>query len=247
METVLSPGIGHPLDRHYGVLGETRDGTCAEYIVVPAVNCLPKPANLDWEQTAAFPLTYLTAWHMLVTNGRIEKDQWVLIHAAGSGVGVASIQIALMHGCRVIVTASTQEKRDKALQAGAHHALPYEDFPREARRITEKAGVDLVMDHIGPDTWQGSVACLRKGGKIVTCGGTSGHEVTFDIRHLFFKGLSFLGSTMGSLDEMKTVVGHVEAGRLAPVIDSRFRIDEIADAHRRLAERAVFGKVVVTL
>jgi NADPH:quinone reductase-like Zn-dependent oxidoreductase len=167
------------------------------------------------------------------------------VHAAGSGVGVACVQIARLFGCQVIVTASTEEKRKRALALGADAALPYEDFARGARRVAGKAGVDVVVDHLGPATWQGSVAVLRKGGRLVTCGGTTGHDIRFDVRHLFFKSLSFLGSTMGTPEELRTVLGHVEAGRLRPVIDSVFKLDQIRDAHRRLAERAVFGKVVV--
>jgi len=246
MEVILSPGIGHPLDRDYGILGETRDGTCCEFIVVPREGCIPKPEGLDWDAAAAFPLTFLTAWGMLVRKARIEPGEWVLVHAAGSGVGIASMEICKLYGCRVIATASTEEKRARALEQGAEHAIPYEGFEKAARSITGRKGVDVVVDHVGPSTWNGSVACLRKGGRLVTCGGTSGHEITFDVRHLFFKSLSFLGNTMGTLEDLKRIVEHVGAGRMAPVIDSRFPLERIADAHRRLAERAVFGKVIVT-
>jgi len=245
-EVVLAPGIGHPMDRDYGILGETRDGTCAEYIVVPRENVLPKPPQLSWGEAACFSLSFLTAWGMLVRCAKIKPGEWVLVHAAGSGVGVASIQIAKLFSCRVIATASTKEKRARALEMGADEVLAYEGFSNEARRITGKVGVDIVVDHIGPDTWEASVAALRKGGRLTTCGGTSGHEIRFDVRHLFFKSLSFLGNTMGTLEEMKTVLGHVQTGRLRPVIDSTFALDRIEDAHRRLAERAVFGKIVVT-
>jgi len=244
-EVVLSPGLGHPLARDYGILGETRDGTCGEYIVVPRENVLPKPAHLSWEETAAFPLAYLTAWGMLVTKARIAPGEWILVHAAGSGVGVASIQIAKMFSCRVVATASTEAKRSRARELGADEVIPYEGFEQETRRLTGKVGADVVVDHIGPDTWERSVTALRKGGRLVTCGGTSGHEIRFDVRHLFFKSLSFLGSTMGTLDELKAVHKHIAADRLRPVVDSVFPLDRIQDAHRRLAERAAFGKVVV--
>ncbi|MDH3592520.1 MAG: zinc-binding dehydrogenase, partial [Planctomycetota bacterium] len=125
--------------------------------------------------------------------------------------------------------------------------LPYEGFAKASRGITGKRGVDVVVDHVGPDTFNGSIQCLRKGGRIVTCGGTSGHEITFDVRHLFFKSLSFLGNTMGPLADLKRVVDHMGEGRLTSVIDTVFSLDQIADAHRRLAERAVFGKVVIRL
>ena len=246
-EVILVPGLGHPMDRDYGILGETRDGTCGDFIVVPRQNVLPKPTGMAWEAAGSFSLTFLTAWAMLVRRAQIRPGEWVLIHAGGSGVGVAALQMAKLFSCRVIVTASTEEKRRRLKEMGADEAIPYDDFSNDARRITGKAGVDVVVDHIGPDTWQGSIACLRRGGRLVTCGGTSGHEIHFDVRHLFFKGLSFLGNTMGTLEEQKAVLEHVKAGRLVPVIDSVFPLDQIKDAHRRLADRAVFGKVVVTL
>ncbi len=245
-EVVLAPGLGRPMDRDYGILGETRDGTCAEWVVLPRANLLPKPKHLSWEEASCFALAFLTAWAMLVRRARIQPGEWVLVHAAGSGIGVASIQIARLFNCRVIATASTAGKREKARGLGAEEVLPYEGFAKECRRITGKAGVDVVVDHVGPGTFEGSVACLRKGGRLVTCGGTSGHDVKFDLRHLFFKSLSFLGQTMGTPEELRTVLGHIEAGRLRPVVDSVFPLARIADAHRRLAERAVFGKVVVT-
>ncbi|MGH7162799.1 MAG: zinc-binding dehydrogenase [Planctomycetota bacterium] len=244
-EVVLSPGIGHPLDREYGILGETRDGTCAEYVVVPRENVLPKPARLSFEEAGAVPLAFLTAWAMLVRRAQVRPGEWVVVHAAGSGVGSAAIQIARLFNARVIATASSDEKRKRARELGAEAALPYEEFAREVRRITNKVGADVVVDHVGPATWEGSVACLRRGGRLVTCGGTSGHEIRFDVRPLFYKSLSFLGSTMGTLEELKTVLGHFVEGRLRPVIDRIYKLEEIRDAHRRLAERAVFGKVVV--
>jgi NADPH:quinone reductase-like Zn-dependent oxidoreductase len=244
-DVVLAPGLGHPLDKDYGILGETRDGTCADSVVVPAANVLPKPKRLSWEQAAAWPLTFLTAWAMLTRRAAVQPGEWVLVHAAGSGVGVACVQMSKMLGARVIATASSEEKRRRALELGADAAIPYEDFVRAARGIAGKAGVDVVVDHVGPATFEGSVSALRKGGRLVTCGGTTGHEVRFDLRHLFFRSLSFLGSTMGTPEELRTVLGHVEAGRLNPVVDSVFRLDEIRKAHERLADRAVFGKVVV--
>ena len=246
-ETVLASGIGHWMDRDYGILGETRDGTNCEYIVVPARNVLEKPANLTWNEAACFGLAFLTSWGMLHRRAQIVEGEWVLVHAGGSGVGVASIQIAKLHGCKVIATASTEEKRARCLELGADEVLPYEGFAKAARSITGKVGVNVIVDHIGPDTWQDSVSALAKAGRIVTCGGTSGHKIEFDVRHLFFKSLSFLGSTMGTLEELKAVLEHMKAGRLSPVIDSVFPLDQIGEAHRRLAERAVFGKVVVTI
>jgi NADPH:quinone reductase-like Zn-dependent oxidoreductase len=244
-EVVISPGIGHPHERDYGIHGETRDGTCAEYLVVDRELLAPKPDNVSWEEAGCFSLTFLTAWAMLTRRARVKPGEWVLVHAAGSGVGVACIQMAKLFSCKVIATASTEEKRERALELGADAAIPYEGFSKAARGLTGKAGVDVVVDHVGPDTWEESIACLRKGGRIVTCGGTSGHEMRFDIRHLFFKSLSFLGNTMGTDEEWRTCVRHVQAGLLRPVIDSVFKLEEIQEAHRRLADRAVFGKLVI--
>ncbi|MFQ5844944.1 MAG: zinc-binding dehydrogenase, partial [Planctomycetota bacterium] len=199
------------------------------------------------EETACVPLVFLTAWTMLVSRARIQPGEWVLVHAAGSGVGSAAIQIAKLFNCRVIATASTEPKRRRARELGADEAVGYEDFGREVRRITSGEGVDVVFEHVGPATWEGSVRSLRRGGRLVTCGGTSGHEITFDVRQLFFKSLSFLGNTMGSLDELKAALAHVAEGRLRPVVDKIYRLEEIQEAHRRLAERAAFGKVAIVV
>jgi NADPH:quinone reductase-like Zn-dependent oxidoreductase len=184
---------------------------------------------------------------MLVNRCGIRAGDHVLVHAGGSGVGSAAIQIAKLHGATVITTASTDEKLAKAEELGADHLVNYEkvDFAQAVREITEKRGVDIVFEHTGEATWPGSMSAVAKGGKIVTCGATSGFEAVCDLRVVFFKQISILGSTMGSLGEVLEVMGHVEAGRLKPVLDRTFPLAEVADAHRYLESREQFGKVVI--
>ena len=236
------------LCRAYGIFGETRDGTCAPFVVVPERNALALPANVSFETAAAFPLVYLTAWHMLAVRAELRPGETVLVHAAGSGVSTAAIQIAKLLGAgRVIATTSTPEKAARAKALGADDVIDYakEDFTARVRELTGRAGVDVVIDHVGAATFAGSLKVLAKGGRVVTCGATSGPKVEVHMNLVFFKSLSILGSTMGSLGEVHEVLGHVAAGRLAPVIDSVMPMDQIAEAHRRLEGRDVFGKIVL--
>ena len=255
---VLSPGIScgrcrpcrsgeESLCGEFGILGETRDGGCAEFLVVPGRNVLPIPSNLDDPQAAAIPLVFLTAWHMLVTRARVRPGQRVLIHAAGSGVSSAAIQIARLLGARVMATAGTREKCDRALDLGAEEAVNYRetDFVREARRWTGKRGVDLAVDHVGADTFDRTIRSLARGGSYVTCGATSGYEMKTDFRLVYFKSLSILGSTMGGSHELMDVLDLVEAGRLLPVVDRIMPLDQVADAHRHLESRSGFGKTIL--
>lgn len=236
------------LCRAYGIFGETRDGTCAPFVVVPERNALPLPANVSFETAAAFPLVYLTAWHMLAARAELRPGETVLVHAAGSGVSTAAIQIAKLLGAgRVLATTSTSEKAARAKAIGADDVIDYakEDFTARVRELTGRAGVDVVIDHVGASTFAGSLKVLAKGGRVVTCGATSGPKVEVHMNLVFFKSLSILGSTMGSLGEVHEVLAHVAAGRLAPVIDSVLPLERIAEAHRRLEGRDVFGKIVL--
>lgn len=241
-----SSGDDH-LCRHYGILGETRDGGCAEVAVVPAVNLLPFPRGLEPADAAAIPLVFLTAWHMLVVRAGVRPGDTVLVQAAGSGVSSAAIQIARLHGARVITTVGSDSKVGKARALGAEEVVNYreKDFAAEVRRFTGKRGVDIVIDHVGPDTWERSIRSLARGGRLVLCGSTSGFEVKTDTRFLFFKNLSVLGSTMGSRGELFEILGLVEAGLLRPVVDAVLPMAEVAEGHRRLEAREVFGKVVL--
>ena len=237
------------LCRHYGILGETRDGGCAELVAVPAVNAVPMPESelsvTDW---AAVPLTFLTAWHMLVDRARVRPGEQVVIHAAGSGVSAAGIQIARLLGARVLATAGTAAKLERARELGAEEVVDYrkDDFAKATRAWTDKRGADVVFDHVGADTFDSSVRSLAKGGRYVFCGSTSGFEMKSDFRFVFFKNVSILGSTMGSKAEVHEIVGHVAAGRLRPIVDSVLPLAEVAEGHRRLEAREVFGKVVLT-
>jgi NADPH:quinone reductase-like Zn-dependent oxidoreductase len=257
-EVVVSPGFAclrceecfagrHSLCRRFGIFGETRDGGNADFIVVPGANLVAKPANLSFVEAACVPLVFLTAWHMLVTRSGIRPGQTVLVHAAGSGVGSAAIQVAKLFGATVIATASTDGKLAKARELGADHLVNHRerDFADVVREITGKRGVDIVFEHTGEATFPGSLKAVARGGTIVTCGATSGFRAELDLRVVFFKQVSILGSTMGSLGEVLTVMAHVAAGRLRPVLDRTFPLSEVAEAHRYLESQSQFGKVVL--
>ncbi|MDX2011775.1 MAG: zinc-binding dehydrogenase [Myxococcaceae bacterium] len=235
------------LCRQYTILGEHIRGGYAEYVCVPRHNLLPKPKRLSFEQAACLPLTFLTAWTMLVRRAQLSAGETVLIHAAGSGVGSAGIQIARRLGATVIATTSTDEKAAKARQLGAHHVINYatHDFVTEVKRLTNKKLVDVVFEHTGASTWDKSVACLPYGGRLVTCGATAGSEVKLDLRVLFYKRISLLGSTMGSKGDLFRILQLVDEGAFEPVLDRVLPLAEAAAAHGLLSERKSFGNVVL--
>ena len=257
-QIVVGPGVScgrchacrsgnEPLCREYGILGESCDGGCAEYVVAPDRNVFAAPGRLAPEEAAAVPLAFLTAWHMLRARARIEPGERVLVHAAGSGVSSAAIQIARLLGARVIASAGSDDKCARARELGAEEAFNYRthDVVAEVRRWAGRGGVEVVVDHVGAATFEPSIRCLARGGRYVTCGATSGFELKTDFRLVFFKSLSILGSTMGGSHELQSVLSLVEAGRLQPVVDAVFPFERIAEAHARLESRAGFGKVVV--
>lgn len=236
------------LCRHYGIFGETRDGTCAEFVCAPARNAIRKPDSISFEDAAAFPLTFLTAWHMLVARAALRPGETVLVHAAGSGVSSAAIQIARwLSAGRIVATAGSDAKCERARALGATDVVNYRtgDFVAEVKRITGKRGVDVAIDHVGTETFDRTVRALATGGRFVLCGATSGFEGKTDLRLVFFKSLSILGSTMGSLGEVHEIAGHVAAGRLKPVVDAILPLAEVREAHRRLESREVFGKILL--
>ena len=257
-EVLLQPGVscGHcreclrgadNLCPRYDILGYRRDGGYAELVAAPAVNVLPKPKGLAWAEAAALPLTLLTAWHMLVTRARVQPGEDVLVHAAGSGVGSVGIQVARLRGARVIATASTEEKLEKARALGAHEVVDYtrEDWPKEVRRLTGKAGVDVVFEHTGAATWPGSIQSLKKDGRLVTCGATSGYDARTDLRQVFYRHLTLLGSFMGSKAELLDAMKFVERGQIRAVVDRRLPLAEARRAHELMGDRAQFGKLVL--
>ncbi len=231
----------------YGIIGENRNGGCAEFVCVPAANIIPIPGKLNFDEAAAIPLVWLTAWHMLVSRAALRPGEVILIHAAGSGVSTAGIQIAKLLGARVIATAGSDAKLKKARDMGAGETINYKklDFYEEVKRITRRTGVDVILDHVGADTWDKNIRSLKTGGRLVTCGVTSGFEVATDLRYIFFRRLSVLGCTMGTKGELLQVMHLMGEGQLQPVIDSVYPLAQIAEAHKRMQDRKVFGKIVV--
>ncbi len=230
------------------VIGVNVDGGFAEYIKVPARILVPVPDSLSFIQAAAMPTAFGTAWHMLVSRAAIRPGEWVLILAAGSSVGVAAIQVAKHFGCRVIATASTQEKLDKAVELGADHVINYADrnFHHEVMRITDNRGVDVVFEHVGTTTWEKSIASLHPTGRLVTCGSTTGRYGQTDLWSTFWKQITILGSFAFSSREFHAVWEMIGRGTFHAVIDRCFPLAETAAAQQYLAERKQFGKVLVT-
>jgi NADPH:quinone reductase-like Zn-dependent oxidoreductase len=233
--------------REFTVLGNEVDGGNCELIAVPASNVIPMPDSLDFNHAASVPLVFVTAWHMLVGRASVRPGQTVLVLGASSGVGIAAIQIAKLFHCRVITTAGDEAKLEKARALGADYGINHykQKISEEVRKITQKEGVDIVIEHVGAATWDESVKCLKSGGTLVTCGATTGSGVNIDLRHLFARQLSLLGSYMGTMGELHEVLGHVFAGRLKPVVDRVFPLSEIRAAHEYLEKSAMFGKLVV--
>jgi NADPH:quinone reductase-like Zn-dependent oxidoreductase len=235
------------LCRNYDVLGRRRNGGYAEFVNVPAVNCLPFPENLSWEQAAAVPLVFLTAWHMLVTRARVRAGEDVLVIGAGSGVGSAAVQVARLHGARVIATAGSAAKLERARELGAHETIDHsaEDIAARARALTGKKGVDVVFEHVGGRVFEAALSALARDGRLVTCGDTIGNTVTLDLDLLFGRHLTLLGSWMGRRSDLNDALKHVASGALKPVVDSVMPLAEARRAHERLEARDVFGKLVL--
>ena len=257
-EVVLSPGLScmhcefclsgrDNLCAYYDILGYRADGGYAELVKVPSFNVMPKPKNLSFEEASSIPLVFLTAWHMLRERVNLKAGETLLVHAAGSGVGSAAIQIGKLLGARVLATASTGSKLDKARSLGADEAINYqeEDFLDAVRRLTGKRGVDVVFEHTGEATWEKSVRSLARSGRLVTCGATSGFKGNLDIRYLFSRQISLHGSYMGAKTELLEVMKFFEDGRLKPVVDRALPLEKAREAHQAIEDRAQFGKVVL--
>ena len=234
--------------RSYHILGESIDGGTAELLDVPAANVLPYPGELPLTEAVAVPLTFLTAWQM-ADRARIERGQTVLVHAAGSGVSVAAIQICKLRGARVIATSTSAAKLERARALGADETIDSTttNFVAETRRLTGKRGADVVLDHVGGDLFEKSVLALANGGRLVTCGATAGPTPTIDLRHVFFRQLELLGSTMGSKALLFPILREVARGALKPVVDRvlPFTAEGAREAHRILEGRGAFGKLVL--
>ena len=236
--------------RHFRIWGFQTgplDGAHAEYAKIPEANAIPKPARLTWEEAASMPLVLLTSWHMLVTRARLLPGEDVLIWGAGSGIGSLAIQIAKLTGARVIAVASTDAKLERAKALGADHVINHatQDVVAEVRKITNRKGVEVVFEHVGQATWERSVAALGWGGRVVICGNTTGFEGKTDLRFLFNKQLSLLGSHQGSKAELLEGLRLVEAGRIRPVVDRVLPLKDAAEAQRLMESRAQLGKLVL--
>ena len=257
-EVVINPGLScgrcerclageDNLCPRYQILGEHRHGTYAEYVVLPEANLAPKPKNLSFEEAAAIPLTFLTAWQMVVDKLGVRPGDDVLVMAAGSGVSVADIQIAKLFGARVIATAGSEDKLRRAKALGADETVNYThpDWPKEVLRLTGGKGADKVVDHTGALYFEGVIKATANGGRIAIAGASSGYEGTLPFAHVFYRQLSILGSTMASKSRLFPILRFVEEGKLKPVVGQVLPLEAAAEGHRLLEERRVFGKVVL--
>jgi len=257
-EVIVNPGIGcGHCDRclagrddqckDYEIIGYGFDGGYAELVKVRRTHLIRKPEGLTFEEAASFPLVFETAYHMLVTKAHTGPGDTVLVLAANSGVGIAAVQIAKLLGAEVIATGGDMEKMERARKLGADHTIDHykQDVLAEVKRITEKRGVDVVVEHVGKATWQGSVRALAKGGRLVTCGATTGAEVSTDLRYIYSRELTIYGSYMAGMGELLKVVELFRQKKLKPVVDSVFPLQKAADAQTRMEASKHFGKIVL--
>ncbi|RMH72646.1 MAG: alcohol dehydrogenase [Gemmatimonadetes bacterium] len=232
---------------HYEIRGEQVNGFNAEYVAVSPADMIPKPPSIAYEEAAAIPLAFMTAWEMLIRKAQLQPGQTVLIWGAGSGVGSSALQIAKLCGAYIIATAGSKTKLKQAKALGAHHVIHHyeHDVSAEVKKITNRRGVDVVVEHVGQATWNQSLKCLAKGGKLVTCGATTGYDVKIDLRFLFFKQHQILGSTMGSRGDLHQIIKLVEHGHFKGIVDRIFPFDQVANAHQYVEDKHHFGKVVL--
>jgi NADPH2:quinone reductase len=229
------------------VLGFQTQGGFAEYTVLPAANLIPLPDNADMHVLAAVPTAYATAWRMLATRARVEPNDWVLVHSAAGGVGTAAVQIARFLGAQVIGTVGSAAKLDVVRRIGANHVLDYhtDDAAELVADLTHGHGAQVVVDTVGSDTWQTSLACVGKNGRVVTCGVTSGPIAETNIRHLYQRQVSVMGSVLGGVAELRTVLNLTTLGALTPHIHKALPLSEIRRGHELLESREVVGKIVL--
>jgi 2-desacetyl-2-hydroxyethyl bacteriochlorophyllide A dehydrogenase len=232
----------------YRILGAQVDGGMAEFVTVPAVNTIPIPGSLSFEQAAAFPLTAVTAWHMLFGLAKLQPAEDVLVLGAGSGVGSMAVQMAHAAGARVFTTVGSKDKIARATDLGADEVINHaeEDIAERVKALTSGRGVDVVIEHVGPATWEQSVRSLAKGGRLITCGATTGPTVTVDLRYLYMRQTTLMGSMMGTRAELLDAAKWIGAGRIQAVIDSVMPLKEAGAAHERMNDRKLFGKIVLT-
>ena len=231
------------------ILGEHRDGTFAQAVVVPEVNLRPIPAQLSFEEAAAFPLVFQTAWRMVVSKAQLRRGETVLILGIGGGVALACLQIARLLGARVFVTSGSEAKLGRAGKMGAEVLINHreKDFSKEVWSITGKRGVDVVVDDVGAATWDKSIRSLVRGGRLVTCGATSGPKPEEDLRRIFAKQITIYGSTMGTRKDWDSLNAHLQRGELQPGVDRVLPLEQLAEAQELMARGEQFGKLVLTI
>ncbi len=231
------------------LLGEHRDGTLSEYIRVPARNLVPMPDGWTFEEAAALGVNHLTAWRMLVSRARLQAGESVLIFGIGGGVSLAGLQLAKAMGARVFVTSTQQDKLDRALALGADGVIHSreQDVVQEVMRLTGKRGVDVVFENVGQAVWDSALRSAVRGGRIVTCGATTGDQPGADLRRVFIRQLQILGSTLGNLEELKALTRFCEQQDLRPLIEKTYALDDIHAALDRLASGQQFGKLAVRI
>lgn len=260
-EVILNPGISCGSCEYcnrgeqsecssFGIVGLTRPGTFAEQIAVPAQNVCHKPEHMNFDEAAAFVLSYLTAWRMLITRAQLKPGQTVLIHGIGGGVALSALQLAKLTGAEVIVTSSSDEKLSRSTQIGADHTINYEavnDVAKDVKDITNGAGVDIVIDTVGAATWPIDFSAVRRGGKIVLCGVTSGSQADTNLQMLYWNQLTIMGSTMGSHNDLRQMLQAVKIAKFKPVIDSVISLENTRDAINKMEAGEQFGKIVLRI
>ena len=257
---VVAPGISDgvceycttgwdSLCENYKIIGYETQGGYAEYVSVPRENILPIPDNLSFEEASTIPLVFLTAWHMLTTRAHLTAGETVLVWAAGSGVGSAAIQVAKLLGAKVVATAGSADKLDKARKLGADWVVNHhiQDVPTEVKRVTNGKKANVVFDHVGQATWEKSMRSMAPAGRLVNCGVTSGAKAEIDIRYVFVRQFSLMGSYMGGRGELMKVLSFFEDGKLKPVVDSVFPLKDAAAAQTRMEKSEHFGKIVLKI
>jgi NADPH:quinone reductase-like Zn-dependent oxidoreductase len=242
---VINPGLEHG-DRIL-VVGEHMDGTHAQLVAVPEGNVYPLPDDLSFEEAAAFPLVFETAYRMLVTKAGLQEGEWVLLWGIGSGVATAGLAIAKALGARALVTSSSDEKLERARELGADVAVRSDGDVIEAVKEATGKGVDVVLEHVGEATWQRTLQAVRAGGRIAVCGATSGPNPPAALHRLWWKQLTIYGSTMGTKEDFEGAYELVKSGRARPVVDTVLPLDEARAAHERMEAGEQFGKIVLTI
>jgi len=259
MEVIVSPGFGcgrcerclSGMDnqcRRYSIVGNEVDGGYAELVAVPTKNVLHKPERMDFVQAASVPLSFLTAYHMLVTKAKLQAGETVLVWGAGSGVGTAAIQIAKAYGANVVATAGSDPKLRKAVELGADYTVNHKTMKvsEEAKKYTDGRGVDVVVEHPGKATWDESLRSVARGGRVVTCGATTGYDAATDLRYVFAREVTIFGSYMGGAGELLRVLELFKQRRLRPVVDISMPLERAREAQVRMEKSEQFGKIVLT-